>query len=321
MHALYDIAGAAGQSVQNGSAVMNEPTYENFRLAIASLERLEESQTPDEAYDTFLAQKAEKLGLDISVPADRAITRICCMLRTSTVDQAQEITQVFVELPQNTRAILENDLNTKGTDDGIATLIYYAPAFLANLQNKFSESGEVNASKKALALGLETFARVFQEARIANKEKEGNGVYTVMASPLAKVAAENPAKLLEQDIRLKTVGDDAEIELVDVPRVGKDKFTKIENLAEISGKRAAVIGIGGGSDCVQAALLAELLKKSDKECPCVISIRTEKTGSQGKAEKLGKKELWKIGGEIKKGVQLSLSQRLPARADFWKIYP
>ncbi len=36
LHALYDIAGAAGQSVQNGSVIMNEPTYENFRLAIDS---------------------------------------------------------------------------------------------------------------------------------------------------------------------------------------------------------------------------------------------------------------------------------------------
>ncbi|MFH0873747.1 MAG: DUF1152 domain-containing protein [Candidatus Komeilibacteria bacterium] len=305
LHALYDIAGAAGHSVQNGSMVMNEPTYENFRLAIDSLEKLGEGQTTDEAYDAYLAQKAEKFGFDISVQADRATTRICCMLRTSKVGEAQEVLRVFSELPQNTRAILENDLNMRGTNDGIATLIYYAPAFLANLQKKFSESGDPNSSKKALALGLGTFARVFQEAHIANKGRVGNGVYTVMASPLAKVAAENPAKLLTQDINLKTIGNDAEIELTDVPVVDKDKFQKIESLTEIPGKKIVVVGIGGGSDCVQAALLAELLKKSEKECPCVISVRTEKTGSQGAGGKVGEKRtVENHGGEIKKGVYL-----------------
>ena len=309
LHALYDIAGAAGQSVQNGSVVMNEPTYENFRLAIDSLEKLGEGQTSNEAYGAYLAKKAEKFGFDVSIPADRATTRICCMLRTSNAEQAREVSEVFAGLPQNTRAILEQDLSMRGTDDGIATLIYYAPAFLANLQKKFSESGEPNSSKKALVLGLSTFARVFQEARITNKGKEENGVYTVMASPLAKVAAENPEKLLTQEIRLKTVGNDAEIELVDVPTIDKDKFTKIENLTEISGKKVVVVGIGGGSDCVQAALLAGLLKRSEKECPCVISVRTEKTGSQGVAGKVGEKRaVENHGGEIKKGVYLITSE-------------
>ncbi len=305
LHALYDIAGAAGQSVQNGSVIMNEPTYENFRLAICSLEKLGEGQTVDEAYDAYLAQKAEKFGFDISVPADRATTRICCMLRTSSAEQAQEVSQVFAKLPQNTRAILENDLNMRGTDDGIATLIYYAPAFLANLQKKFSESGEPDSFKKALTLGLTTFAKVFQEAKIANKGKEENGVYTIMASSLAKVATENPDKLSQQEIRLKTVGSDAEVELVDVPTIDKEKFSKIGSLAEISGQKIVVVGIGGGSDCVQAAILAELLKKSEKDCPCVISIRTEKTGSQSTTGEVGeKRSVENHGGEINKGVYL-----------------
>ena len=305
LHALYDIAGAAGQSVQNGSIVMNEPTYENFRLAISSLEKLGEGQTLDEAYDSYLYSKAEKFGFDISVPKDRAITRICCMLRTSDVDQAKEISQVFSELPKNTRAILENGLNMRGTEDGIATLIYYAPAFLANLQKKFGESGDVSSSREALTLGLSTFARVFQEARIANKGREENGVYTVMASSLAKQASESPNKLTTQEITLKTVGDNAEIGLVDIPTIDKNRFQKIENLTTIPGNKVITIGIGGGSDCVQAALLSELLKKSGKECPCIISIRTEKTGSQsidGKSRE--KRVVENHGGEIKKGVYL-----------------
>ncbi len=305
LHALYDIAGAAGQSVQNGSVAMNEPIYENFRLAIDSLEKLGERQNSDETYNAYLNRKAEKFGLDISIPVDRAVTRICCMLRSSNAEQAQEVAQVFSRLSQNIRAILENDLNMRGTNDGIATLIYYAPAFLANLQKKFGESGEADSANKALVLGLETFARVFQEARIANKGREGNGVYAVMASSLAKAATENPEKLSSQEIKLKPISNDAEIELFDVPVIDKEKFTKIKGLAEIFGKKVAVVGIGGGSDCAQAAILGELLKKAEKECLCVISIRTEKTGSQSADGAVGeKRSVENHGGEIKKGAYL-----------------
>jgi hypothetical protein len=218
------------------------------------------------------------------------------MLRTSNLEQAQEVSKIFKELPKNTRAILEDDLNTRGTTDKMATLIYYAPALLVNLQKKFTETGEPDAFKKALTLGLTTFARVFQESRIINKGKEEKGVYTIMASSLAKLASENPNKLSEQEIKLKTIGDDAEIELTNIPTIDKDKFTKIENLSEIPGKRIIPIGIGGGSDCVQASLLADLLKNSDKDCPCVISIRTEKTGQ--------KRIIANFKEEISKGVYL-----------------
>jgi hypothetical protein len=43
------------------------------------------------------------------------------------------------------------------------------------------------------------------------------------------------------------------------------------------------IGIGGGSDCIQASVLAKLLINSGKTCPCVISIRGSKTQSQSSA--------------------------------------
>jgi hypothetical protein len=227
------------------------------------------------------------------------------MLRITHAEQVREVSQVFTELPQNTQAILTAGLNVKGTNDGVATLIYYAPAFLANLQKKMSESAVPDSSREALRLGLGTFARVFQEASIVNKGREDNGVYTVMASALAKAAAENLDSLSRQEIRLKSVGDDAEVELVEVPKIDKNKFAKVENLGEIPGKKVVTIGIGGGSDCVQAAILAELLKKSKKDCPCVISIRTDKTGSQGKAGAVGeKRSVENHGGEIEKGVYL-----------------
>ncbi|HUC88901.1 MAG TPA: DUF1152 domain-containing protein [Candidatus Paceibacterota bacterium] len=305
LHSLYDMAGAAGQFVQNGSVVMTEPLYKDFSSAVDLVEKLGQGKTADEAYNSYLNQKAENLGFNPLSPEDRAMTRICCMLSISNIEQAQEVKKIFSELPKNTHAILEADLNKKGTDDGLATLIYYAPSFLLNLQKKFNDNKEPDAFKKALSLGLTTLARVFQEARIANKGKEDNGIYTVMASSLAKVATENPDKLSKQEIKLKIIGNDAEVELIGVPEINKDKFTKIANLTEISGKRIIPIGIGGGSDCIQASLLAEMLKKSGKECPCVVSIRTEKTESLSNNGKVGdKRVIENYGEEIKKGVYL-----------------
>lgn len=42
----------------------------------------------------------------------------------------------------------------------------------------------------------------------------------------------------------------------------------------------AVIGMGGGSDCIQASILAKILQQKGISCNSVISIRTNKTTSQ-----------------------------------------
>ena len=65
------------------------------------------------------------------------------------------------------------------------------------------------------------------------------------------------------------------------------------------GQRQAFIGIGGGSDCIQAAIVAML---SGNES-CVISIRRDKLGSQTAHEALGtKRTVHNHGGEISQGV-------------------
>ena len=63
----------------------------------------------------------------------------------------------------------------------------------------------------------------------------------------------------------------------------------------IEGKRKLFIGIGGGSDCVQAAILAQL---SDGE-NCFASIRRNKLGSQIGNEKIGgDRTVIDHGGEV-----------------------
>lgn len=74
---------------------------------------------------------------------------------------------------------------------------------------------------------------------------------------------------------------------------------------DIPGKRMAFIGIGGGSDCIQAAVMALL---SDKES-CVISIRTQKPMSQdGKGNHDPQRTVSGHGGEIIPGVYLMTAE-------------
>lgn len=49
----------------------------------------------------------------------------------------------------------------------------------------------------------------------------------------------------------------------------------------------AVIGMGGGSDCIQASILAKLLQQKGAICNNVISIRTNKTTSQDSKGSMG----------------------------------
>lgn len=66
-----------------------------------------------------------------------------------------------------------------------------------------------------------------------------------------------------------------------------------------TGERLAFIGGGGGSNCIQAAILAILSGKT----ACVISVRTEKTLSQGNSGEIGdKRTVANHGGEVAKGV-------------------
>lgn len=302
LHVVYDIAGVAGQVKQNGSLVMNESTYQGFKLSLAALGLIAEGMSLDKVYDAFLAEKAKIFGLDISNPTERAVTRVCCMLRVADSKQAQKVFDIFTCLPKNERAILEKELNLTGVSDGYATLLYYSPATFANAQVAFKAANDPQAFEKSMQVGLRVFARVYQEARIAIKKREGNGVYIVDVSALAE-AAKNPTTLDTKGLRLDKVGDDAKLALYDRPTIDVATFPRMDSLSDMPGQRIVPIGIGGGSDVIQAAMMGQLFTTSGKVIPAVISVRTTKTGSQDTSGIVGKKRtVENHGGEIAPGI-------------------
>ena len=338
IHFVYDLAGAAGQFLQNGSVVVNEPTYEGFEKGVEILRRFIHGDiSTKEAYDIFLHLKAEKLGINIESPKEYTIVRICAMLRYSTPAQGATVADTFDTLPKNTRAILISEMTKSGIDDGFASLVYYVPAILVNLQKGTKDS------KRDLEMGLTTLARIYQESRIALKSRKGNGVFTVMSNHIAAIAADpfsrdsaiafgaekdnepsieakirelkgyaesmgiqNPHEFLSYvDISLQRVGDDAQmIPTLQSPPIDTAKFRKISDLSSIPGDVILPIGMGGGSDCIQAAQLAKMLQGSGKTIPAVVSVRTATTGSQGSDGKMSEDRTPQNAQEISTGVYL-----------------
>lgn len=179
------------------------------------------------------------------------------------------------------KVVLVSEMAMNGTRE-IATLLYYSPAMLRNLRTTLQKSGVSNANRKGLELGLTKMAELYQEARIElkNKRRTGGGVFTVDVAKFAE-AAKTPDTFLAQRVDFKVIGADAQaITMVRAP-LDVSGFPAMRGLGEIPGKRVAVIGVGGGSDGIQAAQLAELVKKQGKSVPIVISVRTVKPGSPG----------------------------------------
>jgi hypothetical protein len=205
LHLLFDIAGAAGHVRQDGSATLTESAWRNFASATTALERVGERPL-SETYDDYLTKKAGQLGIgDIADPAKRAAARLGCMLRASTPEQGAAIADVFAALPEETRGILEHELSRTGVDDQ-ATLIYYAPAIMINLERAFAAEAaqgrmaEHEVSARAIFTGCTTLAYLYTQARTHTRHEADNGIFTVMAADVAAVAATHPWRLLDEGV-------------------------------------------------------------------------------------------------------------------------
>lgn len=272
LHAFCDIAGAAGHMNEKGSLVMTEPTYRSFKLAVESLEKLREGRGIEEVYWDYFRKRADQYGLDVSRPAERALTRVACMLRLSNEAEVRTLKGAFESLPQNVQGILTRELNMNGTQDGQAILPYYAPAMFANLRKAFSS--EPDGLEKGFSLGLVSLARAFQEGRHVLRERRGScGVFTLFLSKIAELG-KDPATLSETAIEVRAVGDDAEAvpadqALLPLPAL-RYALQEVPLLADA--QRIAIVAVGGGSDCVQAAAMAQLLETGGKTCRGIVSV-------------------------------------------------
>ncbi len=275
MHTLYDIAGAQGHVTQKGSQVMTETTFRNFEAAIKSVDGLTKGKSEVEVYNDYL-HHACPVEVDLAKPDEYMLARLCGMMRITNTWQAVALQAVVTNLPEQTRNVLKKALNKTGIDDGTALLAYYSPAFLRNINlasnpNNFSE---------AITVGLTTLANTIQIARRHIVDRKENGVCTLFIHDIATAAKNGSDGLKDVRVGVRKKGKDLEAVIEPSPEIDVGKFPH-QALEAIPGKKVAIIGMGGGSDVVQAGILGKLLEQQGgKESPIVVSIRSKYTRSQ-----------------------------------------
>lgn len=217
VHVLYDTAGVVGHIKQNGSLVMNEPTFRNMEMAIEAIDYLRSGHTETESYDHMLEARSKDWDLDINKnPADKAVARVACMLRLSGAGDKQKVDIIKSSLEsigEEHRNLLIHELNKSGLDGDNAILIYYGPAILANAETAFKKQNDTNSFAHSIDIGLRTFARIFAPARELISDRKGNGVFTVMSNEVATLAGKDPNALLTANLQVVQEGPDARVKI------------------------------------------------------------------------------------------------------------
>ena len=308
LHAFYDIAGAAGHVKNNGSLVMSEPVFQGYDLAIQSLM----TEPFSDSYNRYVAVRGKLVGFNSQTEKGFALSRLASLSRCFYEADGILLSEVFDDLPKNVQNILQKELNETGLDGTSAILIYYAPAFIDNIKKcylgKLPADADKCSKRKALFYAYKTafttLAQIYNATRIAVKKQNMAGVLTVDINQLAKLALQNTEifenQLVDIDMNLAKAFGHAylkETSCLDVRQFVQN--TSVTNL--LPRGKTAYIGIGGGSDCIQAGQLAFL---NPQEATCIISVRTQKTQSQGKQTKVigVNRQIVNHGGEIATGV-------------------
>lgn len=150
MLTFLDVAGAAGHVDSRSCIVMTEPVFQAYMSALKAFEEFSNGSivSPRACYDHIIETRAEglrKLGFEFPVSANeaRALSRLLCMGRVTTIEQANQFKQALDKLAPEAKKNLINGLNVDGIDDGVAILPYYAPGLLADATKDTDKSDDV----------------------------------------------------------------------------------------------------------------------------------------------------------------------------------
>ena len=270
MHTLFDIAGALGHVNAESSLLLTSPLYNQMAAACDVLTDSTLS-TDDARYAHYLARRAQRFGLDndaieqlINSQAHTHTIRLACMLRYDSPDEYQQLADTLDTLPGPVQAILAQELSNDGIHQR-ATLPYYGPALLKGLEKHHS-----------LGTALTYFAHVLQEAHIADKaaRKAGEtGVVTADLSTIAQAANQGTLDPRHTELRFRHSGETLVPEYQDTPELAIDSLPAFDS-EKLRGKRIIYLGMGGGSDGIQAAMLSKLHQQHHAVQPtAIVSVR------------------------------------------------
>lgn len=201
--AMLDIGGVLGHiNNQNGSAVLNQSTADNFITASKLLSSCEDCAR---LFDEFLINKSNKMGLQIQDSnIRRTVTRLCLMMRLSNLDDIKIVENVILDNIEQYQTLIY-EFNQSGYNNQPAILLYYSPAMLNNACSYFKKNNSENPISDALKSCLPFMQSVMLNARV-NMNNQGNGIFTIMLRDAAMAVIEDPEEL--NSFELNVLGQD-----------------------------------------------------------------------------------------------------------------
>ena len=282
MHAILDIAGAAGQTDPTGSRVLTSPMYYQMMDA---LDAITDQRAVDShgIYTAYLTKRARRFGVNEDIADNdqlHSTIRLACMLRYDTPEEFQRVAEAFSALTPSVQEILSYNLTRDGIHDR-AILPYYGPALLKGLEKTHYSLPET----------LTYFAHVIQEAFIADTpaRKQGQtGVVTADLSLIAKDANLGTLDPVHAELRFHHSGDTLIADYRHVPELHIDHLP-VFDCETLRGKRVLYIGMGGGSDGIQAAMLSKIHQQRYGAHPAaIVSVRSDYKPLQNTGRTIGK---------------------------------
>ena len=189
--------------------------------------------------------------------------------------------KTYLKLPVQVKEMLTKELTKDGINNkGI--LLYYVPATLSNAINYFKKNGDINAISNAMNVLLPIFANIYglTKAKICNY-KSAHGLCTSFIADVAE-KAKKPLEMFIYKVAFENVNNDFYVRCEPIEQI---KVNVTETTSIISGSNVVVVALGGGSDCIQAAMVGKFLLKG---CKNVISICTKNTSSQNEKGEMNK---------------------------------
>ena len=287
-HGLFDMLGATGAAdPRQGS-----PHILNDDIVGACLDIVETWEP-----GSYRQTRAKRAGLSDDAPV--ALQRLVGMARVFDPARGARLTAAWDALPRSARAVLELELGSRPGNVQSEIEPQYAPALLANAAKADPVRGWTH--------GLLTLAEALFEARAA--------IDRVRAGHTERDSAYHVANLVELaglyatdglvgiDSRRPNVlltADGCRVGMVDSPRIDAAAFTGTGCRDWLAGRRVAFVGLGGGSDGLQAAQVA---LSCAAHPACVVSVRTSRTASESATGAVGEcRTIESHGGEIAPGV-------------------
>lgn len=159
-----DVAGALGHVNNQSSLVYTEPSHLAMAgVADACKVLMNAQKTEMDAYNAYLAIRAQWLGLNPQDRTDRALTRMGAMLRLFTPQDGLLLKQAVLKLESETRARIIAQLDIQEGEEFGRTPTYM-PAVLVNLANNTQlGSSREDRISQAVELGLPFLSRVLEQ--------------------------------------------------------------------------------------------------------------------------------------------------------------